>query len=199
MHRVAVFWGDGFGEDGTCLFGVALVADPPEAFGDAVDVSVDGEDFHAEGKHQDAIGGFGANAIEVGEVVESFLWRPILEEFKVVLAGLFLDLVEDGLDARGFDATQAGDADVALNFFCRRFSDFFPGIESAAKLAIAGAAVFVGGVLGEDGFDQDVDRFAAGLPEPGAVLLLEVAKSSSSRSHGWGLCAVYSEKMPSST
>ena len=162
VHFVAILRRDGGLEEIVGFLGGDFWPDPFQAAGDAVDVRVDGEDGHGEGEEKEAVDSFRADAFELLEVGDGVVGGEALEEFEGDAAALGAYLAEDRLDARGLEAREAGDADPAFHFLDGGVGDFVPGFEAAAELAIAGLRIFVGGVLREDGFDEDIDAFAPG-------------------------------------
>jgi hypothetical protein len=173
VEGIALVGFDCVGEQIVRLFECRLGADEAHARGDAVDVGVDGEEGHAEGEEEGAVGGLGAYAGEVAEVGEGVGGQVVLEELEADFSVLLADLFEDGLDARGFGVGEAADADGALELVDGGVGDLVPGFEGSAEDAVTGLTVRVGGVLGEDGFNQDGDSFSPGAQGAGAVGLFE--------------------------
>lgn len=111
VEGVALLRAQGFLEDVLRAGGLGAWGHPAGAEGDSVDVSVDGEEGHAACEHEDAGGGFGPDAGEVGEVVHGVLRGEAAEEAKGDASVVGADALEDVPDAGGFLTGEAGHAD----------------------------------------------------------------------------------------
>lgn len=178
VHFVAIGGGDHRFELGVGVIGGGGFGDETEADGDAVDVGINGEDGHAKGEEEDAVGGFGAHAVESHEVVAGLFGGLFAEKFEVKPAAVGLDLAEDGLDAGRFDAAKARDADAFFDSFRGGCHDWIPGAKLATEAAESGGTVGVGCVLREDGLDEDVDGVSPALPGAWAVHLAQGGEQS---------------------
>jgi len=180
VHLIAVGRPDHLLQEGVRCFRVAGVWDQPDAYGDAVDVRIDWEDGHAEGEEQDAVGGFRADTFEVHEIVIGPLRGDVLEELEIDFSAVGLDVAEDVLDARGLDAAQAAGADGFFHVVEGRSHDLVPGGELFPEAAVCRGAVSIGGILREDGVDEDVD---GGSPSAARSRAIHAAQEGQRAAH----------------
>lgn len=183
VHLVAVFRGDQGLEKAVGGLGVEAGGDPPEPAGDAVDVGVDGEKGHAEGKEEDAADGLGADAVKAAEAGLGGGRGHAPEELERDAATVGVKLAENRLDARGFEAREASDADGLFELLDGGVGDGLPRGETAAEAAVGGGGVGVAGVLREDGFDEDVDAVA---PAAEGFFTVGAAEAPEDLAHGGG-------------
>jgi len=180
VHHIAVGRPDHLLQQAVRFFRPAGVWDRPDAYGDAVDVRIDWEDGHAEREEQDAIGGFRADTFEVHQIVMGLLMGHVLEELEVDFSAVGLDLPEDVLNARGLNAAQAADADGFFHIVEGRSQDLVPGGELSPEPAVCCGAVGIGGILREDGVDEDVD---GGSPSAARSRAIHAAQEGQRAAH----------------
>ena len=126
VHLVAVVGRDERLEEFGDLFGSGAFAHEPQPDRDAMDVRVHREHRHPEGKQQRAVRGLGPDAGKAAEVLIGGPFFELFEELESDFPAVGPDLLEDRLNARRLDATEAAYADVALNFLNRRIGHLVP-------------------------------------------------------------------------
>ena len=148
-----------------CREGGDLGADESESNGDSVDVGVDGQCGSAKGEEQNAGGGLGPDAGQLGQPLLGLVDRHVFESGGVpVGAEAISELGEQGLHSRGFGPGQASGADGVFQLLDRCFEDGVPvevALEQRLKCA---SGVGVGGVLRKESEDEFGDRIVGRTP-----------------------------------
>jgi hypothetical protein len=170
-------------------FGILCVlVDEGVANGDAAEVLVDDHGGGVERVEEDGVRRFGADVGE-GEELLAHGWG--IGESGVaegVHAAVVMGVEEgdEGLEGGGFAEHEAGGANELAEFFFGEFAEAGDG-EDAMRLKVGNGALdrFPGGVLGEEGADDDFKSGLSGPPLLGAVegdeMVVERAQAAGGR------------------
>lgn len=160
-----------------------------EARGRSVHMGVDGECRATERERQDAGGRLWADTRKRHQVTANLLVGRILHPGKVEASFPGPDLAEDREEARGFRVRKTTDPNRPNHVADPRRCQRIPARETGPQRLPGSIPVQVGGVLGQDGEDQLIERVQpAGLgqrPVGPTKPVAELGDLSQVRSAGW--------------
>lgn len=157
---VVAFRGESLLGEGLDLGVFCVVGGEAVANGDATEVFVDNHGGDTQGVEENGIGGFGANAGEVEEVVASGFRIGVSATSKGGHAAFVLGVEksDEGFEGRGFAQHETRGADEIAELGFRDRAETTDG-EDAASAQVGNGALdgFPGGILGEVGTDDDFE------------------------------------------